>query len=169
MLTRNQIESELSLAYLHAVAAKASFSVTVPHIDSDGVDAIVAAKGYLTVESESYSPRIEIQLKASINAAANEEGQIPFVLSKKNYDELRANSMVPRLLVLLVLPVDHMAWLIHEPERLIIQKCAYFLNLRGMAERSDVDSPTVYLPVVNMLTPELLIELMIRASKLQDL
>jgi hypothetical protein len=169
MLTRNQVESELSLAYLHAVAAEASFSVTVPHIDSDGVDAIVAGKGYLLPESSSYSPRIEVQLKASFNAAPNDEGKIPFVLSGKNYEELRAKTMVPRLLVLLALPADRLQWLIHEPERLILQKCAYFLNLKGLPARPDVESPTVYLPIVNMLTSVSLTELMIRASKLEDL
>lgn len=169
MLTRNQVESELSLAYLHAVAAEASFSVTVPHIDSDGVDAIVAGKGYLTPESSRYSPRIEVQLKASFNVATNDTGEIPFVLSGKNYEELRVKTMIPRLLVLFALPVDRLQWLVHEPERLILQKCAYFLNLNGLPARPDVDSPTVYVPIVNMLTPVSLRELMIRASKLENL
>ena len=169
MLTRNQVESELSLAYLHAVAAVASFSVTVPHVDSDSVDAIVAGKGYLTAESSIYSPRIEIQLKASINAEVNVESKIPFVLSGKNYEELRVKTMVPRLLVLLALPADRLQWLLHMPERLVLQKCAYFLNLRGLPARPDVESPTVYVPVVNMLTPVSLSELMIRASKLENL
>lgn len=39
MLTKYQIESELSLAYLHAVAAKAGYAIDVPAIDNDSVDA----------------------------------------------------------------------------------------------------------------------------------
>jgi hypothetical protein len=42
MLTRNQIESELSLAYLQAVAARVAFSVDVPRVDSDSIDAVIS-------------------------------------------------------------------------------------------------------------------------------
>lgn len=56
MLTRNQIESELSLAYLHAVAANGGFAVDVPHIDSDSVDAEISAKGKLDVTSKKTVP-----------------------------------------------------------------------------------------------------------------
>lgn len=66
MLTRNQIESELSLAYLHAVAAKASFAVDIPHVDSDSVDATISGKGKVDPTSIRYSPRIEVQIE-SIN------------------------------------------------------------------------------------------------------
>ena len=169
MLTRNQIESELSLAYLHAVAASASFSVTVPHIDSDGVDALISAKGRLQPDSLRTSPRIEVQLKATVNAVVNVDGKIPFVLSAKNYQELSDLTVLPRLLVLLVLPQDPAQWLVHEPERLLLQKCAYFLNLKGFPARPNVDRPTVHIPVSNTLTPEALTELMIKASKLEDL
>lgn len=169
MLTRYQIESELSLAYLHAVAAKSGFSVDVPRIDNDSVDAVVSARGKLAVDSVKKSPRIEIQLKASINAVSNLHGTIPFQISLKNYDELRADTVLPRLLVLFSLPRDEMEWLVLHPDKLIMQKCAYFLNLKGMSEIADVDSPTVYIPIVNMLTPASLMNLMIKSSKLEDL
>ena len=53
MLTRYQVESELSLAYLLAVAVKASFSVDVPHIDADSIDAVISAKGKVAGDSQS--------------------------------------------------------------------------------------------------------------------
>lgn len=49
MLTRNQIEAELSLAYLQAVAAVETFAVDIPHVDSDSVDAVISGKGKLTL------------------------------------------------------------------------------------------------------------------------
>jgi uncharacterized protein DUF4365 len=169
MLTRYQTESELSLAYLQAVAAWASFSVTVPHIDSDSVDALISGKGRLKSDSLRASPRIEVHLKATVNAMVNKDNKIPFVLSGKNYKELSDLTILPRLLVLLALPTDRRQWLVHERERLVLQKCAYFLNLKGYPERPDVDAPTVYVPVSNRLTPEALTQLMIKASKLEDL
>ncbi len=169
MLTRYQRESELSLAYIHAVAAKASFAVDIPHNDMDSVDAVISARGKLAVDSIKHSPRIEIQLEASINATQNGDGNFAYPLSTKNYDELRADTALPRLLVMLALPSDEIEWLVHHPDKLILQKCAYYISLKGMPERAGIDKPTVYIPSTNMLTPDSLTELMIKASKLQDL
>ena len=169
MLSRNQKESELSLAYLHAIAAKVGYSVTIPHIDSDSVDAIIAAKGKVAVDSIRHSPRIEVQLKASVNCSVDGQGNIPHQLPRKNYDDLRIPTVLPRLLVLLALPHDEADWLVHQADKLILQKCAYFLNLEGAPENSGVDRPTVHVPMINMLTPGILVDLMIRASKLERL
>jgi hypothetical protein len=168
MLTRYQIESELSVAYLHAIAAKASFAVDIPHIDNDSIDAIISAKGKLVNDSIKHSPRIQVQLKATINTRIN-NGEISYPLPIKNYDDLRVDTAVPRLLVLLVLPEHEIDWLVHHPEKLIFQKCAYYLNLKGQPEKIGIDKPTIYIPTSNMLTPVSLRDLMIKASKLQDL
>lgn len=169
MLTRYQIESELSLAYLQAVAAKAAFAVDIPHIDHDSIDAVVSAKGLLATDSLKRSPRIEIQLKATVNAQENRSQQFPFSLPLKNYDELRADTVLPRLLVLLVLPKKDTEWLRHEPEMLILQRCAYYMSLKGLPHSANMGHETVYIPARNMLTPDSLHALMVKASKLEDL
>jgi hypothetical protein len=69
----------------------------------------------------------------------------------------------------LVLPEHEIDWLVHHPEKLIFQKCAYYLNLKGQPEKIGIDKPTIYIPTSNMLTPVSLRDLMIKASKLQDL
>ncbi|MHB8260653.1 MAG: DUF4365 domain-containing protein [Bacteroidia bacterium] len=168
MLTRNQIESELSLAYLQAVAANEGFAVDVPHIDSDSVDAVIAGKGKVDVTSTKHSPKIEVQLKATFNAIVN-DGNIAYSLTIKNYDDLRVDTVLPRLLVLLVLPQQQIDWLIHQPDKLILQKCAYYLNLKGLPTSVNAGHQTVYIPTLNMLTPAALKDLMIKASKLEDL
>ncbi len=169
MLTRNQIEAELSLAYVQAVAAAETFAVDVPHIDSDSVDAIISGKGKIDSTSLRHSPRIEVQLKASINAQPNSNGDIPFDLTIKNYDDLRADTVLPRLLILLALPQQQADWLIHQPDKLILQKCCYYLNLKGQPASSNGGHQRVYVPTANILTPTALKILMIKASKLEDL
>ena len=169
MLTRYQIESELSLAYLHAVAAKASFAVDVPHIDTDSVDATISAKGKVDASSLKHSPRIEVQLKASINASPNAQSEISYSLPLKNYDDLRADTVVPRLLILLVLPNDDAEWLEHTGDSLILRKCAYYLNLKGFPASKNVGHQTVHIPVNNELSPASLRALMVKASKMEDL
>lgn len=169
MLTRNQIEAELSLAYVQAVAATETFSVDVPRIDSDSVDVVISGKGKIHPSSLRHSPRIEVQLKASINAKPNGDGDIPFDLTIKNYDDLRAETMLPRLLILFVLPHQQVDWLIHQPDKLILQKCCYYLNLKGLPESTNSGHHRVYVPTANILTPSALKNLMIKASKLEDL
>lgn len=169
MLTRNQIESELSLAYLQAVAATESFAVDIPRIDSDSVDAIISGKGKIDSTSLRHSPRIEVQLKASINAIANQNDDIPFDLTIKNYDDLRAETMIPRLLILFALPQQQTDWLIHHHDKLILQKCCYYLNLKGQPASLNGGHQRIYIPTKNVLTPTVLKTLMIKASKLEDL
>ncbi len=169
MLTRNQIEAELSLAYVQAVAAMETFAIDVPHVDSDSVDAVISGKGKIDSSSLCHSPRIEVQLKASINAQPNEKGEIPFDLSIKNYDDLRAETMLPRLLILLALPQQQTDWLMHHPDKLIMQKCCYYLNLKGQPASANGGHQRVYVPTANVLTPTALKTLMIKASKLEDL
>jgi hypothetical protein len=169
MLTRNQIESELSLAYLQAVAAVKTFAVDVPHVDSDSIDAVISGKGLIDETSIRHSPRIEIQLKASINANPNDDGNIPFDLTLKNYNDLRAEALLPRLLVLLALPRAECDWLIHSPDNLIIQNCCYYLNLKGLPPSTNEKKQRVFIPTSNILTPNALKDLMIKASKLEDL
>jgi hypothetical protein len=169
MLTRNQIESELSLAYLQALAAVETFAVDVPHVDSDSVDAVISAKGKIDTTSLRHSPRIEVQLKASINTEPNATGDIPFDLPIKNYDDLRVETVVPRLLILLALPKEQSQWLLHHPDKLILQKCCYYLNLKGLPVSLNNSHQRVYIPTTNLLTPSELRNLMIKASNLEDL
>lgn len=100
---------------------------------------------------------------------ANIDGDIAYSLSIKNYDDLRADTVLPRLLVVLVLPQSQVDWLIHHPDELILKKCAYYVNLKGLPESMNAGHETVYLPITNMLTPAALKDLMIKASKLEDL
>lgn len=169
MLTRYQTQSELSLAYLHAVAAKVGFAVNIPHPDMDSVDAEVSAAGKIDATSIQHSPRIEIQLKATINFTINSNNEIPFSLDLKNYNDLRVNTMIPRLLVVFCMPRDNNEWLKHSEEELTLKKCAYYLNLKGMPESNNSGSQTVYVPIANVLSPETLHQLMIKVSKMEDL
>lgn len=67
------------------------------------------------------------------------------------------------------LPRKEVDWLVHHPDKLIFQKCAYFLNLKGLPASENAHNQTVYVPTANMFTPEMLVQLMVKASKLEDL
>src|SRR5208282_571396 len=88
-----------------------------PEVDDDSVDFGIAAKGPFTTV---HSPRLEMQLKCtSMNEI--DDVNIRFPLKLKNYDDLRNELvMIPRLLVVVVVPESVDDWIEHEEEGLTL-------------------------------------------------
>ena len=168
MLDDNGIKEQLSYAYIHAIASKAGFSCERPAIDRDSVDAVICARRQLAVDSVVMSPRIEIQLKAT-SKPDEKGGQYVFFLPLRAYDDLRGPTMVPRFLVLLVLPKDKKSWVTHHEKHLISRRCAYWCSLKGAPESANSTGETVYIPKKNALSPDELKVLLVRASRRQDI
>jgi len=166
MLTENKIKEEISLAYVVAVAAAKSFSTEFTRVDYDSVDAEICCNGYLAPESLLYSPSIKLQLKATSHVHIVEDS-IHFPLPIKNYNDLRAKSVTPRLLVVLCLPELKDEWVTHSTEELIVKKCAYYLNLFGFPESENEASVTVKIPLDNVFSPDTLYDLMLKTSKIE--
>ena len=165
MLTENKIKEEINLAYVVAVAAAKGFSTEITRVDNDSVDATVCCNGYLIQgESTLYSPSIKLQLKATSHAHIIEDS-IHFPLPIKNYNDLRAKTATPRLLVVLCLPEHSDEWVTHSTEELILKKCAYYLNLYGFPESENETSVTVKIPLDNVFSPDSLYDLMLKTSK----
>mgnify|MGYP001570432588 FL=1 len=165
-LTKNHIESELSIAYVHAVAAKAGFATEFTRVD---VDITIGGPGLISTDSTLHSPQIAIQLKATINKNVNGDGSISFNLPLKNYDDLRANCLVPKILVVLFLPKEENIWLSHSIDQLIIKECAYWLSIKGFTKSDNASHQTVRIPSANVFSPETISGLLIKVSKEEDL
>jgi len=169
MLTENKIKEEISLAYVLAIAATKAFSTEITRVDSDSIDATIIYNGYLVPgESTLYSPEIKLQLKATSHANIIGDN-IHFPLPLKNYNDLKARSGNPRLLIILCLPEVKEDWLIHSTNELILKKCAYYLNLKGFADTDNDTSVTVKVPLNNVFSPDSLFDLMIRTSKEEEI
>jgi hypothetical protein len=169
MLTENKIKEEISLAYVLAVAATKGFSTEITRVDSDSIDATIRYNGYLDPDSSTlYSPEIKLQLKATSNPNLREDF-IHFPLPLKNYNDLKARSGTPRLLVVLCLTEEKENWLKHSPDELVLQKCAYFLNLKDYPDTENDTSVTVKIPLANLFSPELVYDLMLKTSKEEEL
>ena len=93
------------------------------------------------------SPRLDIQLKCTEQDFLRPDG-VHFPLKRKNYDDLRAAEfMVPKVLVVLMVPDKLADWITGTPEeRLSLHRFAWWMNLAGADEKPDVDTPTVVLP-----------------------
>ncbi|EGV30946.1 hypothetical protein ThidrDRAFT_2310 [Thiorhodococcus drewsii AZ1] len=144
----NDRKARFSLAYINAVAAYAGFDVVEPKVDIDSVDGMLLAH-------QGRRPRLEFQAKATARDLVGDE-VVTFPLPMKNYNDLRMDVIIPRLLILVVLPECEEDWLSHSEDALIIRHCGYWLSLAGAPERENSTSVTVRIPRAQRFTPEML-------------
>jgi hypothetical protein len=167
-LTDNNIESELSYAYLHAVASYCGAAVSEAnrHEDNAGVDAKITAWG--PFENGGYIQEVDlkVQLKATIKQPTIANGQLSYQLvGIDRYNDLRAETTAtPRILVVLFLPDKKEDWLKASADSLALRRCAYWVSLRGASETQNKTSVTVYLPEVQTFHPEALGQLLSQLS-----
>ncbi len=123
-MTENEQKQQLSVAYVHAVAARAGYACQVMNVDDDGIDVQIAARGVIHHRAVLRSPRLDIQLKATAHPSLKQD-HLAFPLPLKNYNDLRDEVLVPRLLVVLLLPEDEQQWIEQTEDRMISRSCAY--------------------------------------------
>ena len=81
LLPTTDIEEALSEAYVHAVAAAAGYVVSKKNFDRDGVDVTFEA-------GDAQRPKIDAQLKATINLPVSDRDILRYPCRKRNYDLL---------------------------------------------------------------------------------
>ncbi len=165
-LNNNDIEAELSYAYLHAVSAHAGFACEIGgrHSDNAGVDARIHARG------DFGGPRtditLNIQLKATCQIPTETNDKFSYSLTRKHYDKLRSiGTECQQLLVVLFLPENAKDWLAHSTTELALRRCAYWISLRGAPASMNDTSQVIYLPKVNLLTVSELKRLIVLRSQ----
>ncbi len=159
LLTVLDQEEALSRVYARAVAARAGYVCADYDLDRDGIDLRIQAGGGMR-------PALELQLKATVNLGApHDDGCYRFPLKRRNYDLLRLPTQTPRLLVVLDLPSDCQDWMTITDAELVLRRCAYWLNLRGLAETDNRTSVTVAIPSANLFDVDGLRSLMGQSRK----
>lgn len=174
LLSTQNIEAELSYAYIHAVAAVAGMEgqVTGRHLDNAGVDATISAREQFAADSLLTDLSLHVQLKATKKQPTEDSrGRFSYFFAGiDRYDRLRlAQAMPPRVLVVLFLPAEGSDWLQWSAERLVLQRCAYWVSLLGAAESENDTGQTVYLPQAQVFSPAGLRALMTLISRQQRL
>lgn len=109
-------------------------------------------------------PRIEFQAKASSQELLQKH-HLAFPLSIKNYNDLRAEVIVPRLLIVVLMPEQQDDWLDHSEEKLCLRHCGYWLSLAGQPDTENTATVTVHLPRQQQFNSEALHTLMMRAER----
>ena len=70
-----------------------------------------------------------MQLKCTAAAVNMDQETFPFDLPVKNYDDLRAETIVPRLLVVVCVPEEITAWTKQTEQELCMRHCGYWHSL----------------------------------------
>ena len=156
-LSLQNIESELSYAYLHAVAGKAGISCKCGdrHDDNAGVDAQITYRGQIP-NTYLKNINIDVQLKATIQKPGNYPNHLSyFIKGKSRYEALRNNdSDVYKVLIVLFLPEKATDWLKCGPDELVLKEAAYWVCLYGAPASINDSGQTVYIPKANLLSPD---------------
>lgn len=153
-------KEQFSRAWLAAIAATAGVASAIPCPDEDSIDVTLSLRGG---SGAIRSPKLDVQLKGTEHdLPAND---FKFVLSKKNYDDLRADDVaVPRILVVVMVPGDIADWLTHRPDEMALRRCGWWMSLKGALASSSLQSVTVTVPAANVLTAPVLFGIMGRIS-----
>ena len=159
----NDVEANLSYAYLHAIAARAGAVCKPGERDEDnkGIDATLRVFGPFPNALYRKSIPLDIQIKATVATPTDKETHWSyFIKGKERYEKLcEPCEAVPLLLVVLFLPSDAERWVEHTPESLILRRCAYWISLRDAPASTNDSGQTVYLPKNQMFTPQSLFKL----------
>lgn len=139
----NTQKEQFSNAFIHAVAAAAGYATARPGVDDDSIDWQIAATGG---QGTTRSTRLELQLKCRTDLPiVDDEFRLP--LKVKNFNDLVAgNVMVPRILVLVMVPPKVSDWLKLDHKSLLLRHCAYWVSLRGNAPSENEETETVGVP-----------------------
>jgi hypothetical protein len=165
------IESELSYAYLHAIASHASMSCRVSNRleDNNGIDAQITAWGPFPEGGDLQEVDLKIQLKATIGTPTDYGTYYSyFFRGIRQYEDLRKDTVAThRILVVLFLPRDNQEWLAHDVEALTIRKCAFWVSLRGAPDPRNTTGETIKIPKDQSFSPDNLKQLMAQLSRRQ--
>ncbi len=153
----NQQKEQFSFAYIRAVATVAGYKVTREEVDDDSVDLTISETGG---GGTVRSPKLDLQAKCTENPNS-ENGALSFDLKVKNYDDLRRdNVLVPRILILVVVPTNIDDWLRQTDSELTLYRCGYWVSLRGRPETTNTSTVRVELPRIQIFSVDSLRDIM---------
>jgi hypothetical protein len=155
-------KEQFSRAYVQAVAACAGFAWSTPSVDDDSVDMVLHQTGGAgTIRS----PRVELQLKCTA-AQTPVDDTFSYSIKLKNYDDLRdTNLLVPRILVVVLVPDDPDQWIGHSEAELALRRCGYWVSLRGLPPSENETGQGVRIPRAQKFTVESLQAIMQRIGQ----
>ena len=148
----NQMKSRFSIACIEAVAAQAGYQVVESKVDNDSIDGTI-------LSNSGRRNHIEFQAKATARDIAR-NGEIRYPLPIKNYNDLRRETVNPRILIVMLMPNAPDDWIEQTDDALCVRHCVYWTSIRGARDSANKYSVTVYLPMANVFDKDQLVRMM---------
>ncbi|RAU21683.1 hypothetical protein CU669_11945 [Paramagnetospirillum kuznetsovii] len=149
-----------SRAFVQAICARAGYQYNIPSSDFDSIDGEIEGR-------YGVRPSVGFQLKATSQDLVC-KGNIHFSLPAKNYDDLRIDTLRPRILLVVLLPKEEEDWLHFAPNLLVMRRGAYWLSLRGKMPITT-NSVTVKVPLSQPFNPDTLDAMMRKVDRREPL
>lgn len=167
VITEQHAAERLSRAYVYAIAAKAGLNIGTRDLDY-GVDGTFHPVRVLPGGRHLGSGYpLDFQLKASKNWTA-ENGHIVYDLEAKTFNDFIARrdspGSTPFILMLLCLPPESEQWCTITEEQLLVRKCVYWFMPTG-DRTTNTSSIRIRVPRANLMTHDVLSDMMVRVSK----
>lgn len=166
-LSKTEHQGNFGESFVRVLASAAGLTVAKEDLDTRGIDLTIGHKGKLGLRRH---PNIDVQVKSWSQRIARERGGCwQYHLRTKHFNQLAGTDfMVPRFLVLVIVPDDWHDYAAHTPAVAQLKHAAYWTSLRDRAE-SELDPDgkvAVDVPVQNLLTVDSLHALMTSAALL---
>jgi hypothetical protein len=157
-------KEEFQYACVSALAAHAGLNRGDFRVDNDSVDVSFKGIGYRG-PNRRRNPIIEFQLKCTSQDLIDGD-VIKFPLKRKNYDDLRGEDvMVPKYLVVMLVPEDNIKWITFHKNLLHLPNSCYWLSLRDYPPTNNATNIVVEVPLANRVTTDTFITMMEACSR----
>jgi hypothetical protein len=164
MMTTNHRMEGLSRAYLQAVAAMAGVNLQYQLTDY-GVDYSLREVKQIEGRYVDTGIMIDVQLRSTTRARIR-ESDVAFDLDVDTYNFLRERTdLVPRILLLLVLPEQEAQWLRTTEKALMLRNCMYWASLRGKPATKSRSSVRISISRANRFQVAALVTLLDRCRR----
>jgi hypothetical protein len=160
MMHLDQQKEQFSKAFVYAVATIAGYGTYQPEVDDDSVDLGIAARSSANTPRR---PRLELQLKCTY-VDEGDDHFLAYDLKLKNYEDLRADTIVPRILVVVLAPQDVNSWLEVSDHEMCLRHCAYWLSLNSLPATNNAHKVRVKIPRSAKFTPQELQRMMVKIN-----
>lgn len=163
-LREKRFQIKLSEAYLEIVIHQAGCNKTSPEPEEDvGIDYHLSLP---TQKDRIGRPVLDIQLKSVREHELRGKGdQIVYDCPAQNYNDLISiDALVPRILVLVIVPADLDTWVSITEERLMMEFKARYLSLKGKKESENSRSQKIDIPQKNIFNVDTLKQIMAKGG-----
>lgn len=155
----NEQGQRFSFAYVHAVASVTGYAVDEKRTDDDSVDLTICRRGGA---GTARSPKLDLQVKHWRQGSFPPEADtLSYPLKVKNHNELCGDGFqTPRILVVVLDPVEIDDWVHQTDSQLALRHCGYWLSLRERQPSDNEETVTVHLARTQVFSTESLRTLM---------